>query len=224
MNWSTLLDSSCPNKLLYSLEIVDSIAKRSFEEELTKDNEKSDFSSDSDASDMEDDSQRKALVQPKKSKQELEIEESHMWSRRFVESGGLEHLLNVFLSGCLHIENNPAWTQSHQECLASLLKLVKKFGTLKLLNEIGDGEEEVFVVSIGGQSGHTRTISTGYKEFRIRNKSTEKDEVVEVDCLSQVCLLLGILVVYAVKISLLLFCSGYENFWEILSITDPAVS
>ena len=186
VNWPMLLDSSCPNKLLYSLEIVHSIAQRSFDDEITKDMDKNDFSSDSDASDMEEESEAKASAQPKKSKIELEIEKSHAWSRRFVVSGGLAHFLNIFLSGCLFMENNPAWTQSHQECLASLLKLVKKFGTLKLFNGGEEGQEEVFLVSIGGHSGQTSTISTAYKAFRIRNKSTGKDEVVEGGCLSQV--------------------------------------
>ena len=69
---------------------------------MTKDNEKSDFSSDSDLSDMDDDSEEKPPPVPqKKTKQELEVEKSHLWSRRFVESGGLGHLLDIFLSGCL---------------------------------------------------------------------------------------------------------------------------
>ena len=209
MNWKALLDPSCPNKLLYALEIVHSIAKRSFEEELTKDSEKSDFSSDSDISDMDDASEEKAPPVPrKKTKQELEVERSHLWSRRFVESGGLGHLLDIFLSGCLliqvwyfieifkssyicssmcyflPIQDNPSWTQSHQECLASLLNLIKKFGTLKLSDEGMQDEEEVFVVTLGSP-GHSR-MSTAYKEFRIRNKSTDKDEIIEVDCLSKV--------------------------------------
>ncbi|CAB3983712.1 Ubiquitin carboxyl-terminal hydrolase 34 [Paramuricea clavata] len=184
VNWRLLLDPSCPHKLLYALEIVHSIAKRSFEEELTKDSEKSDLSSDSDISDMDDDSEEKAPPVPqKKTKQELEVERSHLWSRRFVESGGLGHLLDIFLSGCLLMQDNPSWTQSHQECLASLLNLVKKFGTLKLSDEGMHDEEEVFVVTFGSP-GHSR-MSTAYKEFRLRNKSTDKDDVVEVDCLSK---------------------------------------
>lgn len=100
-----MLDPSCPNKLLYALEIVHSIAKRSFEEDFTKDDQKSDFSSDSDLSDMDDDSEEKAPPVPqKKSKQELDVEKSHLWSRRFVESGGVGHLLDIFLSGCLLIQ------------------------------------------------------------------------------------------------------------------------
>jgi hypothetical protein len=81
-------------------------------------------------------------------------------------------------------QDNPSWTQSHQECLASLLNLVKKFGTLKLSDEGMHDEEEVFVVTFGSP-GHSR-MSTAYKEFRLRNKSTDKDDVVEVDCLSKV--------------------------------------
>lgn len=54
VDWTLLLDPSCPNKLLYALEIVHSLAKRSFEEDLSKDDEKNVFSSDSDMSDDED--------------------------------------------------------------------------------------------------------------------------------------------------------------------------
>ena len=82
------------------------------------------------------------------------------------------------------IQDNPSWTQSHQECLASLLNLIKKFGTLKLSGELIPDEQEVFVVTYGSSGGSR--ISTAYEEFRIRNKSTDKDEIVEVDCLSKV--------------------------------------
>ncbi len=84
----------------------------------------------------------------------------------------------------LSMQDNPSWTQSHQECLASLLNLIKRFGTLKLSNEAMFDDEEVFVVTLGSP-GHSK-MSTAYKEFRIRNKSTDKDEIIEVDCLSRV--------------------------------------
>lgn len=101
VDWTLLLDPSCPNKLLYALEIVHSLAKRSFEEDLSKDDEKNVFSSDSDMSDDEDQAAKTPPVSQRKSRHEQEVEKSHMWSRRFVESGGLGHLLDIFLSGCL---------------------------------------------------------------------------------------------------------------------------
>ena len=50
-------------------------------------------------------------------------------------------------------------------------------------------EEEVFVVTLGSP-GHSR-MSTAYKEFKIRHKSTDKDETISVDCLSKVSWLTG---------------------------------
>lgn len=66
----------------------------------------------------------------------------------------------------------------------ALLNLIKKFGTLKLCDEDMEVNEELFVITLGSP-GRTR-MSTAYKEFRIRNKSTDKDEIIEVDCLSKV--------------------------------------
>ena len=45
-------------------------------------------------------------------------------------------------------------------------------------------DEDVFVITLGSP-GRSRMSST-YKEFRIRNKSTDKDEIIDVDCLSKV--------------------------------------
>lgn len=82
------------------------------------------------------------------------------------------------------LQDNPSWTQSHQECLTSLLNLIKKFGTIILSDEAMKEDEEVFLVTFGSPE-HSK-MSTAYKEFRIRNKSTDKDEIIEVDCLSKV--------------------------------------
>ena len=50
------------------------------------------------------------------------------WINRFIQSGGLKHLFNIFLTGPLQSREGSVWCEWKQDCLSSLLKLLVQFG------------------------------------------------------------------------------------------------
>ncbi|RWS31314.1 hypothetical protein B4U80_00975 [Leptotrombidium deliense] len=50
------------------------------------------------------------------------------WSRKFINSGGLQHLFDIFVSGVLQQGESDSWNEWKQDCLASLLQLIYLFG------------------------------------------------------------------------------------------------
>jgi len=46
------------------------------------------------------------------------------WINRFIQSGGLKHLFNIFLTGPLQSRDGSVWCEWKQDCLSSLLKLL----------------------------------------------------------------------------------------------------
>ena len=50
------------------------------------------------------------------------------WINRFIHSGGLKHLFNIFLTGPLQSRDGSVWCEWKQDCLSSLLKLLVQFG------------------------------------------------------------------------------------------------
>lgn len=50
------------------------------------------------------------------------------WIHRFIQSGGLKHLFNIFLTGPLQTRDGTVWCEWKQDCLSSLLKLLVQFG------------------------------------------------------------------------------------------------
>ena len=101
------------------------------------------------------------------------------WGYRFMEYGGLRHLYEILMSGCLEVKENSIWTQWHQECLAHLLKLICEFGTMKCSS---DDDDDVFMSS----ESDTKKLQLQRKDgkFRVRYKSTDKEEVICIKCLS----------------------------------------
>lgn len=170
VNWNMLLDSKFTHKLLYSLQVVDQI-KNSSKEMKTNSRDDS-MSSDSEYSDVDDDEED--------AKQSLSL-----WVKHFVEKEGLKHLYNILMSGCLEAKEDSPWTFWQQECLAYLLKLICEFGTIKMDSEDnGDESEEVFESRALQQ--RQMNIQQRDGEFRVRYKSTDKEETIFIKCLSQV--------------------------------------
>lgn len=103
------------------------------------------------------------------------------WGSRFVEFGGLQHLYNTLMNGRLQAARcGHLWTPWQEECLAYLLKLICEFGTIKS----DEDEDEVFSCSDGEQQSQQFQQKDG--RFRVRYKSTDKEETIFIKCLSQV--------------------------------------
>lgn len=166
--WESLLDPNFPHKLLYSLQVIDIIHSSSKETQTPMSPTYSRLSSDSDISDNE---EEKEAVVPQT--------QAFSWGSQFIELGGLGHLYQILMSGCLEVKGNLLWTQWHQECLAHLLKLICEFGTMKLSS---DDDDDVFASS----ESDTKKLQIQKRDgqFRVRYKSTDKEEVICIKCLS----------------------------------------
>ncbi|XP_050445730.1 ubiquitin carboxyl-terminal hydrolase 34 isoform X1 [Cataglyphis hispanica] len=112
-----LLDPASPQKLMYSLYIVESLSRRGTTNQPSSSNSTVSSTAASahqgggDADDNQDD-------------QEKDI----TWSTRFVQHGGLRHLFDIFMSGCLEQGDGSEW---QQDCLASLLKQLCHLGVVR---------------------------------------------------------------------------------------------
>uniref|UniRef100_A0A3P9L1X7 Ubiquitin carboxyl-terminal hydrolase 34 n=1 Tax=Oryzias latipes TaxID=8090 RepID=A0A3P9L1X7_ORYLA len=107
--WKELLRIKSPHKLLYALEIIEALGKPNRRIHRESTGSYSDLYPDSDDS------------------SEDQIENSkNTWSCKFVSSGGLQLLLEIFNSGILEPKDQESWTWQ-LDCLACLLKLICQF-------------------------------------------------------------------------------------------------
>ncbi|TMS23741.1 Ubiquitin carboxyl-terminal hydrolase 34 [Larimichthys crocea] len=108
--WKELLRIKSPHKLLYALEIIEALGKPNRRIHRESTGSYSDLYPDSDDS------------------SEDQIENSkNTWSCKFVSSGGLQLLLEIFNSGILEPKDQESWTVWLLDCLACLLKLICQF-------------------------------------------------------------------------------------------------
>ncbi|XP_039594276.1 ubiquitin carboxyl-terminal hydrolase 34 [Polypterus senegalus] len=108
--WKDLLRIKSPHKLLYALEIIEALGKPNRRIRRESTGSYSDLYPDSDDS------------------SEDQIENSkNSWSCKFVSSGGLQLLLEIFNSAILEPKNEESWTVWLLDCLACLLKLICQF-------------------------------------------------------------------------------------------------
>uniref|UniRef100_A0A3B5M3R9 Ubiquitin carboxyl-terminal hydrolase 34 n=1 Tax=Xiphophorus couchianus TaxID=32473 RepID=A0A3B5M3R9_9TELE len=108
--WKELLRIKSPHKLLYALEIIEALGKPNRRIHRESTGSYSDLYPDSDDS------------------SEDQIENSkNTWSCKFVSSGGLQLLLEIFNSGILEPKDQESWTVWQLDCLACLLKLICQF-------------------------------------------------------------------------------------------------
>ncbi|XP_069090498.1 ubiquitin carboxyl-terminal hydrolase 34 isoform X1 [Pleurodeles waltl] len=108
--WKNLLRIKSAHKLLYALEIIESLGKPNRRIRRESTGSYSDLYPDSD--DSSDD----------------QIENSkNTWSCKFVAAGGLELLIEMFNSGILEPKEHEPWTVWQLDCLACLLKLICQF-------------------------------------------------------------------------------------------------
>lgn len=140
-----LLDPASPQKLMYSLYIVESLSRRSPAGSSTSSSSSSNNSSSSctsavtitpvhegggdNAPGMSSSSTitEEPHAEPE-TKESGQSEEPVAWSTLFVQHGGLRHLFDIFMSGCLERGDGSEW---QQDCLASLLKQLCHLGVVK---------------------------------------------------------------------------------------------
>lgn len=111
-----LLDPASPQKLMYSLYIIESLSRRSVPSSKPSD-----------------------LEEPETDQKE---EESGPWSSLFVQHGGLRHLFDIFMSGCLERGDGSEW---QQDCLASLLKQLCHLGVIQEEKKRHKSQEKLIV-------------------------------------------------------------------------------
>ncbi|XP_078316021.1 ubiquitin carboxyl-terminal hydrolase 34-like isoform X4 [Crassostrea virginica] len=122
--WDKLLDSRSPHKLMYSLQIVEALSRGS------KHRRRSTMrSGGGDSRTMSTDS-------------DLDSQDEEIWSMKFISKGGLKHLLSIFKSGSLQAQEDEAWSQWNQECLAYLLRMISQFSVE--LSDAEAGHDDVF--------------------------------------------------------------------------------
>ncbi|XP_037108825.1 ubiquitin carboxyl-terminal hydrolase 34 isoform X3 [Syngnathus acus] len=108
--WKELLRMKSAHKLLYALEIIEALGKPNRRIHRESTGSYSDLYPDSDDS------------------SEDQIENSkNSWSCKFVSSGGLQLLLEIFNSAILEPKDRESWTVWLLDCLACLLKLICQF-------------------------------------------------------------------------------------------------
>lgn len=163
--WSSLLNPLHPHKLLYCLQVVDLIHFSNGEKQKQLSHSSKSSSESSDTSDEESEKSAQTIT----------------WGSRFVEFGGLQHLYNTLMFGHLEVGKcGNLWTPWQEECLAYLLKLICEFGTIKS----DDDEDEVFSSADADQLMQLFQHRDG--KFRVRYKSTDKEETIFIKSLSQV--------------------------------------
>ncbi|CAL8351436.1 unnamed protein product, partial [Boreogadus saida] len=110
LSWKDLLRIRSPHKLLYALEIIEALGKPNRRIHRESTGSYSDLYPDSDDSSED-------LIENSK----------NSWSCKFVSSGGLQLLLEIFNSAILEPRDNESWTVWLLDCLACLLKLICQF-------------------------------------------------------------------------------------------------
>ncbi|XP_064621669.1 ubiquitin carboxyl-terminal hydrolase 34-like isoform X2 [Lineus longissimus] len=113
LRWNRLLDCDNPHKLMYSLQIVESLSR-------TPSKRRRHFGKGSGAGDTAGSSDSESGADQTEAPEES-------WSRRFVSQGGLSHMFNIFMSGCLQAKEGDPWNEWNQECLGYLMRLITQF-------------------------------------------------------------------------------------------------
>ncbi|XP_012254828.2 ubiquitin carboxyl-terminal hydrolase 34 [Athalia rosae] len=109
-----LLDPASPQKLMYSLYIVESLSRRNTSNQPTLTSAATVTPIHEGGGDTEDNQEEK--------------DKDVTWATAFVQHGGLRHLFDIFMSGCLERGDGSEW---QQDCLASLLKQICHLGVVK---------------------------------------------------------------------------------------------
>ncbi|XP_066282190.1 ubiquitin carboxyl-terminal hydrolase 34-like isoform X3 [Branchiostoma lanceolatum] len=133
-HWSRTLGQDNPHKLLYCLQIIESLSKprRSRHRSST-------------GSQLGGGDQYSVEL-------ELPVEGLQVgpaWTQHFISTGGLQHLLSIFMSGCLQAQEGKRWSEWQQDTLALLLKLLYHFA-METLEITPSSEDSVFEADTSG--------------------------------------------------------------------------
>ncbi|XP_077522253.1 ubiquitinyl hydrolase 1 puf isoform X2 [Amblyomma americanum] len=117
----TLLNPEEPQKLMYSLQIVESLRQRGSRAHIVQPKESDvDMHSQnngpccSTTNEIGDDTKDMVFSVPL----------GPTWAEKFVECGGLRHLFDIFSSGVLHPHEGEEWNEWAEDCLACLLRVM----------------------------------------------------------------------------------------------------
>lgn len=132
---SQLLDPTSPQKLMYSLYIIESLTfrrnsgsiGRTTAQQQQQQQQATVTAVASSSHDGSGDADLKDQPQQQQ-QQEQPAKKELPWSSLFIQKGGLWHLFNIFMSGCLERGDGSEW---QQDCLASLLKQLCHLGVLR---------------------------------------------------------------------------------------------
>ncbi|XP_033107296.1 ubiquitin carboxyl-terminal hydrolase 34-like [Anneissia japonica] len=173
VNWSELLDESKLHKLLYSLQIIETLGQPSKGSKRSKSVAaigRTDISQQAGTSDLGD-------VQHSKSDSclystDTEEEGKDVWSSMFIKTGGLKHLFSIFMSGHLEPKEGQQWTLWQQDCLAIVLKLINEFALDQVTLEVG--QDDVFDSLSEFDSPPKKPRSGRSKPFQDEKKSVKR--------------------------------------------------
>ncbi|XP_015123639.1 ubiquitin carboxyl-terminal hydrolase 34 [Diachasma alloeum] len=118
-----LLDPASPQKLMYSLYIIESLSRRTPVPASSSSSSKSADVEENEGTDQKE-------------------EDAIPWSTLFVQHGGLRHLFDIFMSGCLERGDGSEW---QQDCLASLLKQLCHLGVIREEKKRHKSQEKLIV-------------------------------------------------------------------------------
>lgn len=141
-----LLDPASPQKLMYSLYIVESLSRRGTTSQPSSSNSTASSTVASahqgggDADDNQDDKEKDVA-----------------WSTLFVQHGGLRHLFDIFMSGCLEQGDGSEW---QQDCLASLLKQLCHLGVVKEEKKRNKADKPLLVPKLSEAMLRMMTVDT----------------------------------------------------------------
>nr|XP_042908715.1 ubiquitin carboxyl-terminal hydrolase 34 [Parasteatoda tepidariorum] len=110
----SLINPKSPQKLMYCLQIVDSLRH-------------------SKGMNLESVSPKEKLVE----------KETTPWNLKFVKCGGLNHLFQIFMSGVLQASDEGYWSEWKQDCMTCLLRLIYQFGVETLEEDALNGESDL---------------------------------------------------------------------------------
>ncbi|XP_077536768.1 ubiquitinyl hydrolase 1 puf isoform X3 [Haemaphysalis longicornis] len=122
-----LLNPDEPQKLMYSLQIVESLRQRGSRSHFSQAKDKKE------ADDLLPQNNGPCCSTTNDIGAEVKdmgysISSGQTWADKFVACGGLRHLFDIFISGALHPHENEEWNEWAEDCLACLLRVLYQLG------------------------------------------------------------------------------------------------
>lgn len=176
-NWSLLLNLDKKFKLLYILQILDSLSLPLIKNNHSEMNTESSGDSDSSLSDVDKDTGPQDNF-------------SLSWIKRLFENGFVKHLLDLVLSINMRDGDQDEWSLN---CVAYIIKILTRIGLVNLASD----EKPPSSPGSSGSGGSSSSVTESKPVqpssvakrwiFRAKYRSTEADNAVVIHCFNQVC-------------------------------------